>query len=904
MNSLLTRLAAAVILITASSFAPSASVTPVPRQPTPSARDVIARIEQAGRDYPPEEHTAWMSVQTELTRQAADDLRVRFPDSPETVDLLLRAGRVHDALHVTRTIVDTRPDRLPAAATVLARHWSVLRTDDDARPHLALLKTIMTDARERSRALTTEEAALVAVRLTSLDITLVPRSAPPEELAARWRAVAAEHAGTAAALEAGLAAVSAAQPTGGAARADALDAFARAHAGTCAAGRALLMKAQAIVHGDARASRPGEDPTERFLQAFATARALEGPAYATCEWNDDGPDQLAARLFGNRPAYAPDNVGRLLAAYREYVTRRFRVDAAYPVLNGVGWMITGRMGELFAVQGDRRRGIEQTLTALEQTVPDAAGVRYLRAQYYADRARRGDTLAERQAFVGDAKTALASVAGDAASPYRDHALAGLAWLHLSYGEYGEALVRFREYVARRPGSHDTWVAQMRAAQCLEAQDGWSDAASFYLAAAQGTPRLRMARVLGQAYAGRAYEAGGRFPQALAAYRAALADWPDVPEEGSAVRRFGGASSFRLPAFRVRTDVDRDSFTDITTRTDPTIVARHALSERAERLRRQLAAPGGDRLARAYWLLERGRRAEAADVAAGVSADLPGSPNAEGARLVVSLARVGDALDLARAGTPNANDEEALRLLDEVTQQPFDFGVCAALISRAVLQARRTDTAGPRDTFIDALARWQQHARGREPDVAANDLERDVAAIRDLVFRPAGDGPYAGTRWNGFRWPETPARFVVTRPHVDVALADGREMRVRVRAPRLAPDNALTFDDDEIVFFTTLIRTLGGTATRAPQAVMETPHQPVGGSVDVMRFLNHGFLVMPGHWGGWELYTFPVITLLEFTDPARRSARAHVTIGYGGGEVYLEKRGDAWRLVRVVRTWVT
>ncbi len=62
--------------------------------------------------------------------------------------------------------------------------------------------------------------------------------------------------------------------------------------------------------------------------------------------------------------------------------------------------------------------------------------------------------------------------------------------------------------------------------------------------------------------------------------------------------------------------------------------------------------------------------------------------------------------------------------------------------------------------------------------------------------------------------------------------------------------------------------------------------------------------MPGHWGGWEIEAFPVITGIGFTDAARTKAVAHVTIGYSGGRVELEKEGTVWVARRLTNLWIT
>lgn len=43
-------------------------------------------------------------------------------------------------------------------------------------------------------------------------------------------------------------------------------------------------------------------------------------------------------------------------------------------------------------------------------------------------------------------------------------------------------------------------------------------------------------------------------------------------------------------------------------------------------------------------------------------------------------------------------------------------------------------------------------------------------------------------------------------------------------------------------------------------------------------------------------TYPAITLIEFVNAVRTKANAHVTIGYSGATVMLEKIDGKWRVV--------
>jgi hypothetical protein len=110
--------------------------------------------------------------------------------------------------------------------------------------------------------------------------------------------------------------------------------------------------------------------------------------------------------------------------------------------------------------------------------------------------------------------------------------------------------------------------------------------------------------------------------------------------------------------------------------------------------------------------------------------------------------------------------------------------------------------------------------------------------------------------------------------------------------------------DELTALERMITTLGGTARRQPAGVMETPNQPIGDAVEIVRFWNQFFAARPGHWGGFVLETYPIITRIEFLDEARTKANALVTVGYSGGTVVLEKIDGQWKAIRLTNQWIT
>jgi hypothetical protein len=92
--------------------------------------------------------------------------------------------------------------------------------------------------------------------------------------------------------------------------------------------------------------------------------------------------------------------------------------------------------------------------------------------------------------------------------------------------------------------------------------------------------------------------------------------------------------------------------------------------------------------------------------------------------------------------------------------------------------------------------------------------------------------------------------------------------------------------------------------REPRQIVETPNQPIGDSMQLIRVWSKFFHARPGHWGGWELETYPVITEIQFTNPERTKAAARVTIGYSGATVELDKEDGKWIAKRLTNWWIT
>ena len=96
--------------------------------------------------------------------------------------------------------------------------------------------------------------------------------------------------------------------------------------------------------------------------------------------------------------------------------------------------------------------------------------------------------------------------------------------------------------------------------------------------------------------------------------------------------------------------------------------------------------------------------------------------------------------------------------------------------------------------------------------------------------------------------------------------------------------------------------IGGTETREPERVMDTPNQPIGGSVEIASMWSKLFPLRQGHWGGWELGAYPYVSKIHFDRDGH--ALAEVTIGYSGGTYELAKENGVWVAKRMVSIWIT
>ena len=203
---------------------------------------------------------------------------------------------------------------------------------------------------------------------------------------------------------------------------------------------------------------------------------------------------------------------------------------------------------------------------------------------------------------------------------------------------------------------------------------------------------------------------------------------------------------------------------------------------------------------------------------------------------------------------------------------------------------------------EALESWRTWQMTPRP-AAPGSLEAEVDAVRRTVFQPLGGGVY-GSRggWNAMNWPGSLPSFLIAPATLPVHESNGRVRIVSASRPLPGFDNTLYLAQEHFDLLEKTIAILGGSLRRVPQSVMSTPNQPAGAAKTITRLWNRFFPMRPGHWGGWEFATYPVISRIEFTNPERTRASVPVIVGYSGGTVLLEKIGGEWRAIEIVNQW--
>lgn len=835
------------------------------------------------REFPPQDYQlASMLTAAADAADAAARLE-RAPAEVETVRALMRAGDREGLLQSLRLIVDEHPAQIAAALEAMEEALYEFRGDtEQVRRQAETLRQIVADGRRRLESQSIEDAARAERAFLTVESYLwIDR----DDLSRRLRAFVDRYSGTEAALLAEVDLIMEAQ-TPSPQMIDALDAFVARHPGTAAAAKAIYQKGFQYHTINMLEYEPrGGDPIRRFERVQAAVNELQRGRYPASEWTRKAPD-LIGQFFIPQDAKIPSNsLERLIDALETFARDQFKKPLDLNDRGVAQYAITSRLPELYALREDRTVGFERLLASLERSADARVAVQSLRASYYLNVPDR-ETSEERQARLSKAKAAFRAVADAGDSAQHRRALATIAAIEFEEGDCSASLEVLREYTDRHPKTPWSWVALIRTGQCEETLGNTESAVEAFRRAAQTGTDVPPAQVLGHAYAGRLLEARGEIEPARDEYVHALEAWePRLGQSYSDYSRPGKALS--------------DPFSRAS---DAAQITKTWLTEHSDRLTKALTRPGADLLEQARALLARGDF-EAAGAAAGrYLAEHPEADLKAEARYLAHLARLERALVLANTERPGNDTARAEQMLDALAGEPHDFAVSAARVARATMRwMRGSDVMEQERELKAALANWHAHQQLREP---ANGIEVDLAEIRRAVFLPRGGGVYGDERWNAFTWAEASTPYFIVNADLHVKLHDG-EMRQFTLAHALpAAAESLFLETGQIDLLKRIIVSLGGTRRAEPAHVMETPNQPIGGARQIVTFWNRFFPARPGHWGGWKLETYPVITEIHFTNAERTKASVRVTIGYSGGIVELDKEGGRWTARRLVGRWIT
>jgi tetratricopeptide (TPR) repeat protein len=589
------------------------------------------------------------------------------------------------------------------------------------------------------------------------------------------------------------------------------------------------------------------------------------------------------------PRYSPANLDRAIETYADFVRTHLQMpNALLSIDNSLGYVIASKMGNLYQLKGDRVGGIERFLDDLEKTASDPASVQLFRAQYYAHQSSAGPE-ADRASMAVKARATLATLVSANRGDASRHALAFAAAFDYYGRDYARALPEYRQFVLRYPSSSWAPIAALRIGECYEQMKDWRKASAAYDEAATTFANDAYARVLGGAFASRTLDAQGRFDDSLSAAKTALNSWD---------ADYGFEYSIRSPQAPLPGAI-----------TGPVVdtlrVTRDDLAARVATLDHDLRQRGGRLLARGRWQLDQNQFTEAINTLTTFLKQEPRSSALAEVRSLLHRAQLESALDLAAVEGVHYDPPKALAALDAITKEPFDSFIATAAVAEAALKLIQGQSSEAEVLMGKTLESWVTAQRDLNRQPPTSGIDADVADIRQVVFRPLGDLPiYNGTGWNAFKFPSALPRFIVLRADIQVKTSDGQVGRHTVYQSFPDLDHVLLLKSDELSLLARLLTTIGGTKRRAWTHAMETPNQPVGDSMQILSLFGRFFEARPGHWGGWELETYPQVTQIEFVNTERTKANALVTIGYSGATVVLEKVDGKWRAVRLTNQWIT
>jgi tetratricopeptide (TPR) repeat protein len=540
---------------------------------------------------------------------------------------------------------------------------------NQAHSYTAALQDLVAAARARLPELPREDAARAAALLLGTEGWAVGNAGFPD----RRKRFMAEYAGTEAALSAHIGELgddyrqeeirAFSRHDGSTPSTDALDQVVRDHPRSVVAARALYEKAFLL-------SSPmftvTQDPADRFSQIWDVVHELESGHYPACEWVDKAAS-LGTLSPGSFSNVGRKNFDRLLNATLAYVRSHFVSDDVSPADDGVGYVMTRRMDELFPLRRTGVDGADRAFAELEHGAASPAAVQYLKAEFDLERIESARP-AERPALLRKARGELGALSAEGAGLYQRKALATLATLYLQEGRYALARDAYGTFLKSYPHSSFAWVAAIRIGLCDQALGDSAAALRAYQAAAATYASVPSAAVFAHAYEARALERLSRFDEALSEYRRTLEVWDDDYGDGS--------YSMYVVAL-----IPNDWLSG---ETDRTRVDKSSLPPRILRLQRATETPGGALIERGRWLIEQSRYADALEPLSRAVSRYPASPAAPEARYLMHRARLQRTLAQVSSGSPQLNVPAAVAELTRLSSEPIDFAVSAASIARATI----------------------------------------------------------------------------------------------------------------------------------------------------------------------------------------------------------------------------
>ena len=531
---------------------------------------------------------------------------------------------------------------------------------------------------------------------------------------------------------------------------------------------------------------------------------------------------------------------------------------------GAEHIVMQRMPDLLERTGAGVAGVERLLDKLEHDTGDRAMADYLRVVLSLSRLNssgyfyRGNQIQlsdeEREVRIERAKRLLPALSrGD--GRYTRWALGTLATFYFEQLDFARARVRYQEYVGRFGTSDYAWLAALRIGECAEGSGDLAGAVDAYRAASTRRDAGAVPRVIGRAAAARVLESQGRQGLALAEYRRALASWDsDYGREYVLTLTPGGSRADALNRQLSVTQLE--------------------LKDRVQRLTAAVASPAVALLERGNWLLEKRRWTDARTEFERVSSQYPGSTHVSAALYGARAARLQQALDRVK----NSSPEAALSELQTVAAEPYDAVVTLSKIARASVMRLQGETTTADAAMNEALRQATEEQRRRPAVSAPTGLDRDVLAIRTLIFKPGDLHPY-----------------LIVGSDVSVTLWDGEQTTVSNEQHLPGLDSVLFLNRRE----EEMLRSI---ATAFRTAEPNPPQEPM---YQLLTWWQTFFAAGPEVWGHLSVETPPFIWRLEFNNASRTQATARVMSSASTGHAtILRKVRGVWQVIRTGRSWMS